>query len=110
MNNLARALWEVLLYQVGEVEDCPLNRVSDVNWFCVILIHQPDDAIDQVMDVLERPCLGAVPIHSQIPVLETLDDEVTDYSPIMRVHPWSVCVEYPHNSYIKTFYLLVAVY
>ena len=56
-------------------------------------IHHAHHAFDQVVDVLEAACLGAVAVDSDVVAGEGLDDEVGDHAAVVLVHARAVGVE-----------------
>ena len=59
--------------------------------------HQPDQALDQLVDVAERARLAAVAVEGDVPARERLDDEVGDHPAVVGVHARPVGVEDPRH-------------
>ena len=61
---------------LGKVPDRELVTVTDVHWPRLVRVHQRDETVDQIMNVLERPRLGTVPINGHVLPPKRLHDEV----------------------------------
>lgn len=76
-----------------KLADRVLFWIAQVHGLSVVLVHQQDQPIDQVVDVLERPCLLPVAIDGQLVPTQCLHDKIADNSAVVLVHPWSEGVE-----------------
>jgi hypothetical protein len=61
-------------------------------------VHQHDEAVNQVLDVLEAPRLRAVAIDRDGLVAERLDDKVADHPPVVGVHARPKRIEDARNA------------
>src|SRR5262245_50293120 len=75
-----------------------IDRASELRRCC----HHPLQALDKVINVAERTGLLPVAIYRNVLALERLNNEVANYSTIIRVHPWPVRVENPNNFDLQT--------
>lgn len=66
-----------------ESQDGEFIAVSDVNRASLVRVHQRDQPIHKIMDVLEGARLLAVAVHSHIFALQRLDNKVGDYTAII---------------------------
>ena len=67
--------------------------VADVDRRVGVGLGEPDDAVDQVVDVTEAAGLAAVAEDGQRPVLQRLAQEGRDRAAVVRAHPRAVGVE-----------------
>ena len=79
--------------EVRELEDGELVAVAEVDRPRLARVHQRDQAVDQVVDVLERARLRAVAVHGQVLAAEGLHDKVGDDAAVERVHCVRACVD-----------------
>lgn len=77
----------------GEVVDGVFVRVADIDWHVVVAIHELDQSIDQIVDVLEAAGVCAISVYCDVLVLEGLDDEVRHDASIVGVHSGTEGVE-----------------
>lgn len=87
---------------LGELEDGELVTVTDVDRSGLGTVHEQDQTINQIVDVLERSSLGSITVNSHILTLEGLDDEVGNDSTIVWVHSWTESVEDTCDTNINT--------
>src|ERR1700722_11514493 len=82
-------------HSLGELADRHLRRISQVDWsdHGVIALHQTDQAVDQIIDVAERPGLAPFAIDSDVLVLQRLNNEVGYDASIVRMHAGTVGIE-----------------
>ena len=59
----------------------------------MIAVHERDESLDEVADVLERAGLGAVAVYGHRGTLDGLLDEVGDDAAVVEGHAGSVGVE-----------------
>ena len=57
-------------------------------------MHKTDKTIDQVIDIAERPGLGAVTINRQGVILQGLQDKIGDYSAVKGMHVGAIGIKY----------------
>jgi hypothetical protein len=93
----------------GELDDSELVTVTDVNGSSLGSVHEENQTIHKIVDVLEGSGLATVTVHGHILALERLDDEVGDNSAVVWVHSWSEGVEDTGNPDIDIVLPLVAV-
>lgn len=93
----------------GEFEDGELIMVTNVHRSGFRSVHQENQTIDKVMNILEGPGLAAVTVYSHILALESLNNEVGNDSTIVRVHSRTEGVEDTGNPHIHTVLPLVTV-
>ena len=72
--------------EFGKFSNGELVSVTNVNWTRLIRVHERDETVDEVMDVLEGASLFSVTVDSHIFTLERLDDKVRDDASIIGVH------------------------
>jgi hypothetical protein len=87
---------------LGELEDGELVTVTNVDGSGLGTVHEQDQTVDQIVDVLERSGLRTITVDSHVLTLEGLNDEVGDDSSVVWVHPWAESVENSSNSDINT--------
>lgn len=87
---------------LGELEDGELVTVTDVDGSGLGTVHEENETVDQVVDVLERSGLRTVTVDSHVFTLESLDDEVGDDSAVVRVHSGTEGVEDTCDSDVDT--------
>jgi len=99
-----RVTLSVLAYSdgLGELKDSEFITVTDVDGSGLGTVHEQDQTIDQIVDVLERSSLRTITVNSHVFTLESLDDEVGDNSSVVWVHSWTESVEDSGNSDIDT--------
>jgi len=61
---------------LGKVPDRELVTVTNVHWPRLVRVHQRNETVDQIVNVLERPGLGTVPINGHVLPPKRLHDEV----------------------------------
>lgn len=64
--------------ELSELQDSELVSVADVNGTSLVRVHEVDQAVDQVVDVLEGTRLVAVAVDGDVLAFESLDDKVGD--------------------------------
>lgn len=79
-------LLDDLAHELRKVPDGELVAVPDVHGARLVRVHERDQAIDEVVDVLEGPSLLAVSVDRHVFALECLHDEVGHDAAIGRVH------------------------
>lgn len=67
----------------GKLEDGELVTIADVDRASLIGVHEVDETVDEVMDVLEGASLLAITIDGDVLALERLDDEVGDNTAVV---------------------------
>ena len=72
--------------EAGEFEDGELVAVAEVDRPRLARVHERDQAVDEVVDVLERARLRAVAVHGQVLAAQGLHDKVGDDAAVERVH------------------------
>jgi hypothetical protein len=87
---------------LGELEDGEFVTVTNVDGSSLGTVHEQDQTVDQVVDVLERSGLGTITVNSHVFTLESLDDKVGNDSSVVWVHSWTESVEDSSNSDIDT--------
>ena len=99
-----RVTLSVLAYSdgLGELKDSEFITVTDVDGSSLGTVHEQDQTIDQIVDVLERSSLGTITVNSHVFTLESLDDKVGNDSSVVWVHSWTESVENSSNSNINT--------
>lgn len=103
--NLGNNFLDVL----GEFLDGELVRGTNVDRSGLGTIHEQDQTVNQIVDVLERPGLGTVTVDGHVFTLQGLDDKVGDNSTIVRVHSGTEGVEDSGNSDVDAILSLVTV-
>ena len=78
---------------LGELQNGELVAVTDVDRPSVVAVHEKDEAVDEIVDVLERPRLRTVAVNRHILTLERLDNEVGDDTAIVGIHARTKGVE-----------------
>jgi len=71
-----------------------LHRGADVHGAIFVTLHQPEDALNQIIDVLQASGLGAVAIHGKRVSREGLGNEGGNHAAVVRPHLRAVGVEY----------------
>ena len=61
--------------------------------------HKPHQPIDQIIDIAERTGLRTIAIDGDVIAKKRLNDEVRHDAPVVRVHAWTVSIEYPRDFY-----------
>lgn len=79
-------LLDDLADELGELANGELITVSDVHGARFVRVHEGDEAVDEIVDVLERARLFAVPIHGHVLALEGLNDEIRNDASVVGVH------------------------
>jgi hypothetical protein len=69
-----------------ELANAKFIAIANVDWARFIGVHEGDQAINQVVDVLEGTGLRAVTVNRHILAAQSLDDEVGHYTTIVGVH------------------------
>jgi hypothetical protein len=72
--------------QFREFQDSEFVSISDIDWSSFVRVHEGDEAINQIVDVLEGACLLAIAVDGHVLTLESLDDEIGNDASIIRVH------------------------
>jgi len=72
-----------------------------------ICIHHTNACLNQIIDVLETPGLGTVSIQGEVLIEEGLHYKIRNYPSIIRMHPWTVGVEYTYDLDIHTVLSLI---
>ena len=79
-----------LLYDITDelrkLEYSELVAVADVDGASLGRVHERDQSVYQVVNVLERACLRAVAVDSQVLSAQRLHDEVGHYTSVVWVH------------------------
>ena len=80
---------------LGELQHRDLGRVAEIDGAGQLVGrgHEPDQSLDQVVDVAEGAGLLAVPVHRNRLMAQRLHDEVRDHAPVVRMHARAVGVE-----------------
>lgn len=94
---------------LGKLEDGKFVTVTNVDGSGLGAVHQEDETVNQVVDVLERSSLGSITVDGHVLALERLDDKVRDDSAVVGVHPGAERVEDSGNSDIDAVLPHVAV-
>src|SRR5262249_36924115 len=85
-----------LPHELGKLAYGEFVAVPDVDGSGLFGAHERDETVDEVVDVLERACLGPVAVYGHVLASEGLDDEVGDDTAVGWVHcqqpkkKWSV--------------------
>lgn len=87
---------------LGKLENGKLVTVTNVDGSGLGTVHEQDQTVDQIVNVLERSGLRSITVDSHVLTLEGLDDEVGNDSSVVWVHPWAKGVEDSGNSDIDT--------
>ena len=90
---------DFLEHDLGQLEHGEFTRITNVdrsNRFR--LLHQPQEALNEVIDIAEGTRLRSVAINRDILPAQGLDDEVRDDATVIRVHAGTVSVENPHDA------------
>ena len=97
--DLTAAVWNESKDHAGKLEHRELCGISEVHRSCesVLVFHQSNQSVDQVIDVLETARLRSIAIDGDLRASQRLDDEVRNHPSIARVHPWSIGVENARN-------------
>ncbi len=72
--------------ELSKLEDGELVAVAEVDGARLGRVHERDEAVHEVVDVLERARLRAVAVDGQVLPAQRLHDEVGDDAPVVRVH------------------------
>lgn len=72
--------------EFSELANGELVAVAQIDGASLVRVHEDDEAIDEVMDVLEGAGLLAVTVHGHVFAAKRLDDEVRDHTSVERVH------------------------
>lgn len=83
---------------LGEFEDGKLVAGANVDGSGLVTVHEEDQTINQIVDVLERSSLVSITVDSHVLTLEGLNDKVGDDSTVVRVHSRTESVEDSGNS------------
>jgi hypothetical protein len=94
---------------LGKFQNSELITVSDVDGSGVFSIHEENQAINEIVNILEGSRLLAVSINCHVLSLERLYDEVRDDSAIVWVHSRSKGVENTRYSHIDAILTHVTV-
>ena len=94
---------------LGELHNGELVARTNVDRSSLLAVHEQDQTVDEVVDVLERSGLLAVTVDGHVLALERLDDKVGDDSAVVRVHPGAKGVEDSGNSDLDVVLSHVAV-
>jgi len=84
--------------QLGELLDGELARVAHVDGADGLgLVHQPDEAVDEVVDVAEGARLLPLAVDGDVLAVERLHEEIGDHATVVGVHARAVGVEDAHD-------------
>ena len=86
---------------IGELLHRELPRVADVDRSGVFSVHESDEPVDEVADVLERSGLRAVAVDGHRGSLDGLLDEVGDDAAVVEGHAGTVGVENARDSNLE---------
>jgi hypothetical protein len=86
---------------LGELKDGKLVTVTNVDGSGLGTVHEQDQTIDQIVDVLERSSLRTITVNSHVFTLQSLNDKVGNDSSVVWVHPGTKSVEDSSNSDIN---------
>jgi hypothetical protein len=78
---------------LGKLQDGKLVAGTNVDRSGLVTVHEEDETINEIVDVLERSGLLSVTVDGHVLTLEGLDDEVGDDSTVVRVHSGTESVE-----------------
>ena len=118
-----------LAHELRKLEDGELVAVAEVDRARLGRVHERDQAVDQIVDVLERARLRAVAVHGQVFPAQRLHDKVGHHAAVVRVHcrsdpvnevrlggegeggltAWAIGVEYARDAHVDTVLVVVAV-
>jgi len=83
----------------GELEHGEFAGVADVDRAGERrVVHEADEALDQVVHVAERAGLGAIAVDGEILAAQGLDDEVGNDAAVIGMHARAVGVENPDDA------------
>ena len=76
-----------------------LVRIADIDEAddLVLALHEPDEPVDQVVDIAERTRLRAIAINGDVTPKQHLDNEVRYHPPVVRVHARTIGIEDPRH-------------
>src|SRR5258707_1819301 len=79
-----------LLYNItnrlGEIENCELFSGTNVDRASLVRVHEHDEAVNEIVNVLEGTGLHAVSVDSHILATKSLKDEIGHHTSIKRIH------------------------
>ena len=75
-----------LPHEFGEFTNGELVAVSDVDRPRLVRVHERDETVDEVVDVLERARLRAVAVHGHVLAPKSLDDEIGNNASVGWIH------------------------
>ena len=87
-----------------------LLRVAKVHWLRVVSVHEFNQTVHEIIDILERSSLLAVAVNCDILSLQRLNDEVAHHTTIVGMHSRSEGVEDSSNSHFNTTLLLIRIH
>src|SRR5436305_6417181 len=79
--------------RVGEALERELARVAEIDGKVLVRFGECDEAPDQVVDVTEAPCLGAITEHRQRLALQGLSDKRRNRTAVLWTHERPVGAE-----------------
>ena len=79
-------LLDDVAHELCELADRELVAVADVDGARLVRVHERDEPVDEVVDVLEGARLLAVAVHGHVLAAERLHDEVGDDAAVVGVH------------------------
>ena len=80
---------------LGELPDRELARIAEIDRAgeVAVAVHQPHEAVDQIVDVAEGARLAAVAVDGDGLALQGLHDEIGDDAAVVGVHARAVGIE-----------------
>ena len=94
-------------YQLGQLADGELIRITNVDRSCIHTVHQPDQSLDQIADVTERAGLTAIPVQRQWFAPQGLNNEIAYHPAVIREHARAVGVEDTRHTHLHPIHALV---
>jgi hypothetical protein len=79
-------LLDDIAHELRKLKYGKLVAVTDVDRARLGRVHERDQPVDEIVDVLERARLRAVAVDSQVLPAQRLHDEVGHDAPVVRVH------------------------
>jgi len=95
---------------VGDLKHRVLVRAAQVHDLAcqAVRLHHRQEAADEVVDVTQRPGLGAVAVDRERAVLQRLDAEVRDQTTVLAIGAGTVRVEDPRDPSVHAVHPNVA--